>query len=340
MASSNAVRFLSDGSTDFGLSLTRDFKGLVLNAFRAKTVLWDNLSSYAEVKSLDDGNTHQFMIGSEVAEGEDHTPGDELLGQAYSFTSGTVTLDSILVRHFDVPLDQKVTSHFDVMANLAYRIGTDLAIQYDKRMFQAGLIAARTAASSGYHNGGNVVEIAADTVAAGYAASTTGAEAFRDSVAELAQVMDEDNVPEDGRTLFIPPYIRRVLGASDTGGTYIPIWDKDATKGENTINDRSIGILEGFRVVITNHLPSTNITTGPSNYQVDANVAGAVGQPAALALCRSGSDAAIGVVDAFGLQTEIHDDSRRNTTFMKGQLYLGAGTLAPWMAGEIRVDKA
>lgn len=340
MASSNAVRFLSDGSTDFGLSLERDFKGLVLNAFRAKSVLWDNLSSYAEVKMLDDGNSHQFMIGSEVAEGEDHTPGDELLGQTYSFTAGNITLDSILVRHFDVPLDQKVTSHFDVMANLAFKLGTDLAIQYDKRLFKAALIAARTAASSGYHNGGNTVEVTAATIAAAYAASTTGAEAFRDSVAELAQLMDEDNVPEDGRTLFISPYIRRVLGASDTSGTLIPIFDKDVNSRPNDINTRAIGILEGFNVVVTNHLPTTNTTTGPSNYQVDATVAGAVGGPAAIALCRSGSDAALGVVQALGLATTIMDDHRRNTTFMKAQTYLGAGTLAPWMAGEIRVDAA
>lgn len=340
MASSNAVRFLSDGSTDFGLSLERDFKGLVLNAFRAKTIFWDNLSTFAQVKVLDDGNSHQFMIGSEVAEGEDHTPGDELLGQTYSFTSGNITLDSILVRHFDVPLDQKVTSHFDVMANLAYKLGTDLAIQYDKRLIQAGLLAARTAAVSGYHNGGNTVEgVDASGLTGEYPATAAGAEAFRQDVAELAQLMDEDNVPEDGRSLLIPPYLRRVLGASTTGAL-VPIFDKDVNSRPNDLNTRSIGLLEGFKVYITNHLPSTNITTGPSNYQGDFSLAGSTGQPAALALCRSGSDAAIGVVQALGLSTTIMDDERRNTTFMKAQLYMGAGTLCPWMAGEIFVDNA
>lgn len=338
MASSNASRFLASGGDDFGHSLTRDFNGLVLSAFRAKTVLWDNLSKYAQVKVLDDGNTHQFMLGQDIGEGEDHTPGDELLGQTFSFEKGTITLDSLLVRHFDVPLDQKITSHFDVMANLAFRIGTDLAIQYDKRLFKALLISARAAAVSGFHSGGNTVEDTTGAVDTAWPATSAGATEFLRDAAALAEAMDNDNVPEDGRTLFITPYIRRVLGSSSLTGLLTPIFNKDHNARPNDLNTRSIGLLEGFDVVVTNHIPKTDTTTGPSNYQVDASLAGSTGEPVALAACVSGSEAPIGVVMASGIQTVIFDDHRRNTTFMKGQLYMGASTLFPPCAGEIFAD--
>lgn len=340
MASSNAPRFLASGGDDYGLTTQQSFMGLVLKNFRANTWLWDNLSSVAKVKTLDAGNSHKFWHTSEVIEGEEHTPGDELLGQTYSFDDATIQLDSILVRHADIPLDQKLVADFDVVSDVAAKLGEDLAIQYDKRIFQAGILAARTAALSGFHNGGNVVEgVDASGLTGEYPTTLAGAEAFEKHCAQLARLMDEDNVPMGGRLLFISPYIAEVLGSS-TSGVGRAGNNRDFTSAPGDFNNRTIGPLKGFTPIITNHLPSTNVTTGPTNYRGDFSLTGSTGQPAALALCAGSTQAPLGVVIAQGISTYMGPDERRNTTFAKAQLFMGVGTLAPYCAGEIFVDNA
>ena len=68
------------------------------------------------------------------------------------------------------------------------------------------------------HDGGQVVtrddgitSTADASIASAYPNNSTGSGQFRDDVAELAQKFDEDNVPEDGRYLFVSPYIRTIL---------------------------------------------------------------------------------------------------------------------------------
>jgi hypothetical protein len=356
MATSNAQRFLASGGDDRALAL-KMFWGTVLEAFRNKTLLWNSIGGAEGVgsenagtgivasKTVDAGKSWQFPIIGDDPTPEYHTPGTELLGQAVSLTEGTITIDDILVSHYDVPLDQTQLSHFDVLEPFARKLGRSLAIDFDKKLIQTGLIAAATAASSGFHNGGNSVERVGGTVATAYPNTSTGASNFRKDVAELARLMDEDNVPEDSRYLVITPYIRQVLTNDTT------VFNKDFSDQTNDLNTRLIGILEGFQVMKpTNQMPSTDITTGPSKYQgdwtIDSTGTGtAYLRPVALALCGAEEgQAGIGYVAATGeagpIYAHRHFDERRNTTFMKAQMMVGAGVLAPYCAGSIVVDDA
>jgi hypothetical protein len=351
MATSNAQRFLTKDGDDRSIALTM-FWGTVLEAFRAETVLWNsvgemgvgpNAAPVIASRTVTEGKSWDFPIIGDDPTPEYHTPGTELLGQDVSLDKGTITIDDILVSHYDVPLDQVTISHFDVIAPFARKLGRSLATDFDKKLIITGVKAARTGAVTGIHSGGQRKIISGSaTVAAAYPATNTGANSFRNDVAELAQLLDDINTPMAGRYLLISPYIRRILGASDATNNPISIWNKDFTAGENGINSRTIGILEGFQVLVTTHLPDSNITTGPSKYQGNFTVAGGGdGQPAALALC--GADegsAAIGYVTAGGVQPHLEPDHRRNTTFMKAQMMVGAGVLSPWCAGIIDVDNA
>lgn len=338
MATANAPRFLSDGSTDYGLNLTQ-YWGAMLEQFYAKTVFYDNEGRVFAYKNITTGKSHQFIQIDEDPDPEDHTPGTELLGQDYAFDEGTVTVDDILVAHFEVPIDQSQLSHFDVMRPLLRKLGRSLAQKYDNRFARLLTLAARTAAKTGYHNGGNVVErVGASGETDAYPQSATGAANFRSDAAELARLMDEDNVPEDGRFLFVKPYISEVL-SYDTR-----ILSRDyAPDLPNDLIRRSIGMLEGFMVIKTNHVPNTNVTTGPSKYQGDFTYNGATAQPVALAACGAvESEAACGVVEAMMPTVVIIPSNQRNrlTTHMRAQMMIGADVLSPYCAGEIRVDDA
>ena len=350
MATSNSQRFLTKDGDDRDIALTM-FWGTVLEAFRAETVLWNsvgemgvgpNAAPVIASRTMTEGKSWDFPIIGDDPTPEYHTPGTELLGQDVSLDKGTITIDDILVSHYDVPLDQVTISHFDVIAPFARKLGRSLATDFDKKLIITGVKAAQTAAVTGIHRGGNVVERVAATQAAAYPATATGALNFRSDVAELGQLLDEDNVPTNGRFLLISPYLRRILGATPAGNNPIAVWSKDFTAGENGSNTRTIAILEGFQVLVTNHLPSTAITSGPSKYQGDFTAAGTgEGRPVALALCGADEGSAgIGYVTAGGVQPHLEPDHRRNTTFMKAQMMVGAGVLSPWCAGEIHVDTA
>ena len=224
MSASTPTRTLDESGSSAGsraLAL-KIFSGTVYEAFRAKTVFWDNTGNILASKMLtNQGNTAQWPIIGDDAGVEPiyHDPGHELLGQQIKMSEGTVKVDEVLVSHVDVPFSDMDLAHFDVLAPFATKLGRALAIDMDKKLAVLAVKAARTAAASNIHAGGKVVlrsdltthaSNAADITLA-YPNSSTGSGYFRDNVAELAQKFDEDNVPEEGRYLFIPPYIRTIM---------------------------------------------------------------------------------------------------------------------------------
>lgn len=355
MSTSNAQRFLAEGGDDRALAL-KMFWGEVLTSFRAKTLLWNSISpdgvgtesagSVVSSKTVTSGKSWQFLFFGEDTDPEYHTQGTELLGQQFEFGEATITIDTPLVKHFDIPQEHIKMSHWDTIAPVARSIGRSLAINFDKRLFIVGVQAANSAAVTKngltIHNGGNTVVRSGTTgLANAYPVTTTGAQNFIDDVAELAEAMDNDSVPEEGRYLYISPYMRRVLSkAPDT----LFSTDFDAAD-QNMKNRRVIGLLEGFMVATpTLHIPnSLNPVVAPpsssTKYQGDFTYNGGDdGLPAALALCGAEEGrAGIGYVTSGNPSPVMEVDNRRGTVFMKGEMYVGANQLAPYCAGAIMV---
>ena len=378
----------SPGDRDLGLTI---FSGQVLEAFYQKSVFYDNQGSFMTKKVLDGGIAAQWpVIGEDfalhdigvndansdgtIAAGEItssgglklgfHQVGEFIQGQQVKMTAKTVTVDDMLVAAIDVPFIDMDLSHFDVLGPFATKLGRILARDLDRRIAAVALKAAKTGPVTGVHPGGNVFHYTAgtnnNTVAEAYPttdASTTMASAnlFREHVGQLALDLDRDFVPEDGRYLFITPYIRHLLRGlgsefvqnvsmgnpynSQTAGSYV---------GDRS--QRELLQLEGFNLIVTDSMPGDwlastggryNSLLGADGAQYDFDCTGAAsstGVPAAIALCgaREGS-AAIGMVQAGGMRSIIEDDERRNQKFMKSQLLVGADVLSPWCAGAITV---
>lgn len=342
---SNAQEFLGAGYAN----ALKVFYGSAEEAFRTATVLFDvsptstpggtpdQVNSRPKLisqKNLTEGASGQFEMFSDLPEAEEHTAGDELLGQQFEVKPGTITIDEKpVVAHVDVPETHLRLAHYDVLKRLGTKLGYSLARAYDKRLFRLAVLAARSAAVTqnglNIHNGGNRSKTVAASVAAAFAVTANGAVAYRNAIELIAQQMDEDDVPEDGRYLMITPYIRRVLN-QDTS-----IFDVRYTPDTpNTFNRRLIGELAGMKVMpINGRIPSTNVTVGPTKYQGDFSVGGAYGEPAGLVLC-DGSDAsaALGSVVATGIIPEMQKDIRRGTVFMKASIHMGADIMHPWRA--------
>ena len=353
MANSVPVRTLKDseGSGNYGLAL-KVFSGTVLEAFRAKTKFWDNTGNIMAVKQLDGGRTAQWpIIGDDIdlastdSNGVDkgyHTPGHELLGQDIKMSEETITVDDVLVAQVDVPFADLDLNHFDVIQPYGVKLGRSLAIDLDKKCATIAMKAARAPAVSYIHSGGNEVVTNTLTTAATYEAWYTndspGSTKFRNDASSLARLMDEDNVPEEGRYLFIPPYMRQILRHETD--VFNRDYNPETTAGN--LNERLIGVMEGFNLILTNHVPQADVAGYAGDLAKYNGVFDGGSEagylPAAIALCGAQEGAAgIGMVQASGLRTVIQDDERRNTKFMKAQLMVGIDMLCPWSAGAIGI---
>ena len=352
------------------------FSGTVLEAFRAKCVFYDNTGSIMVKKNLTGGHMAQWpVIGDDIdlyslgtftdsggnndySDSGDvatdgglalgyHTAGEFIKGRKIKMSEQTVRVDDVLVSAIDVPFQDLDLSHFDVIRPFATKLGRSLAIDNDKKIATIAMKAATDPGLAGVYPGGQEVYIeghSETTVAGNIPDSTIGSARFRNAAAELAEAFDNDHVPEEGRYLFISPLIRRVLRHETD--VFNRDYNPDAIAGD--LNSRTIGMLEGFNLVVTTHMPGNYGVTdtmfkymggNEAHRKYDFKVTGAdedTAVPAAIALCgaQEGS-AAIGMVQAAGIRTVIEDDERRNVKFMKAQMMVGYDIVSPWCAGVI-----
>lgn len=332
----NAQNFLHKGSDEWALALEQ-YLGNVIVRFRESTLLWDDPMVIAR-QMISKGQSHQFLMFGDTPDPEEQEDGATLEGQQFEFDENHTTVDKRLICHKVVPTQRILVSHFDPLGPLSDANGMKLGEYFDKILFRVGVLAARTAALTKngltIHSGGNTVSRSGGDLTTVYADSSTGSSNFRADVAELAQSMDEDDVPQDPmfRRLYIHPYLRRILRHETN------IFDSDLSRElRNSMNQRVIGELEGFAVMVTNNLPSANFVTGASKYQGDFTYDGATGRPAALALCGAPGRQAIGFVQLEGVTPYADLDDWNNVVRSKAQMMVGAGVQYPPCAGEIRV---
>lgn len=341
------TRFLAGASGDTELALPV-FSGGIAEAFRDNVVLFPfekdaegGGEEFIATEMISTGYSHQFIRLADLPEAEDHIPGVRLEGQPFGMDDGLINIDGYVVSHIEIPRDQARLSQVDVQSKFGKKLGKSIARKYDNRAVRMGLLAARTGSwtktvdgeSLNINSGGNRVKRVASSLAVAYPVTPTGAKNYRDDSDALAEAMDNDYIPEDGRVMYITPYMRRVLLQDPA------VFDVAYTRNnENSMNDRKIGMMSGFEIrVMAGRIPSTNITTGPVKYQGDFSVGGA-GQPACLVLCKRDLDmAAVGAVIADGILPEMEVDVRTSTVFYKASLLMGMDILDAPMAGEIYV---
>ena len=377
-----ATRTLSKeyGSNDRALALSL-FSGTVLEQFYVNTVFYDRGGQFIAMKQLDgghearwpvigddidlfnsfnddgDGDGTAFEVGDVVAEGGIamgyHNPGDFITGRKIKMSEKVIRCDDILVAPIDVPFADLDLAHFDVLGPYAQKLARSLATDNDRKIAALAWAAAKASPVAGVYPGGNNIEVTkqvstdGSTFAHYFPNDSTGSDVFREAVAELAKQMDLDNVPEQGRYLFISPDVRKILRHETD------VFNRDFNEASlaGTMNTRAIGVLEGFQLITTNNLPGqwTATTNGRyglydsnlAKYDFDATLdATNDTRPAAVALCgASAGMAAIGMVQAAGIRTHIEDDERRNVKFMKAQMHVGYDVLAPWCAGAITMKR-
>lgn len=302
----------------------KEFSGLVLRAFPLATRVF----GFGLQHTLTSGKSYQFPAFWKVDPYE-HTPGEQVSGSNQpSVEERTVPVDNkqLMASVFLDEVDEFIT-HYSVRETWATEAANGLAKELDSRATRQIVLGARQAArgASSEFPAGHRQERTGATIAAAYPRSTTGSKRVQEDLAAIAVSMDEADVPTDMRVAWMSPYLYDVLRMDDK----IVSRDYDAA-GMNNFFTRNIMMVEGFRIVRNNNMPSTNVTTGESAYQGDFSKTAIVcaGHPSAIGTVKYGDIRTDGPTWETTLQAHV----------MVVKNFCGTKWLRPEACGEIHIS--
>lgn len=280
------------------------FGGEVMTAFEINTVFMTKNM----VRTIKNGKSAAFpIVGRATA--RYHTPGTEINGTAVGQNERVITIDDMLISDTFVAEIDELRNHYDVRRIFSKEAGLALAYAFDRNVAQVGVLAARTATNLTGEPAGSAIAVSG---------MNTTASVLRAAIFSAAQTLDEKNVTESGRNVFLRP-AQFYLLAQDT-----TILNKD-WGGAGSLASGTVPQLAGIDIVKTNQLPSTNVNTGPTAYQGDfTKTFGLVMH-----------QAAVGTLKLLDVSTKVTEDHRRLGWLIVSKMAVGHGVLRPACAVEL-----
>ena len=299
------------------------FSGELFKAYESATIAKGTVQS----RQLKNGKSMQFIFTGRMA-AEYHTPGTPILGSGDPpVAEKTVQCDDLLISSaFIYDLDETL-AHYSLRSEISKKIGHALAEAYDKKIFRTIALAAREAhpitAAPGPEPGGSIIKIGAN--------NQYDAQKLVDSFFEAASILDEKNMPKQGRTAVLSPRQYYALVSQVDSN----ILNRDFGNNQGNLNSgEGLYQIAGIDLKLSNNLPfqagTVAAVSGENNAYngAFANHAGLIYQ----------KDAA-GVVEAFGPQVQTTGADIKTMyqgDLIVGRLAMGAGTLNPAAAIEIQ----
>jgi len=301
------------------------FSGELFKAYESATIARDTVQR----RSLKNGKSLQFIFTGRM-QAAYHTPGTPILGSGDPpVAEKTITCDDLLISSaFIYDLDETL-AHYSLRGEISKKIGHALAESYDKKVFRAIAKSARQAspitASPGPEPGGSQIKLGAN--------KEYDAQALVDAFFEAASILDEKNMPKQGRTAVLNPrqYYALVSQVSSN------ILNRDYGNNQGNLNSGE-GLYEiaGIQIKRSNNLP---FLAGTVNEEAGSNSDAGTGQPSDT----SGTDFsnhcgliyykdAAGVVEAIGPQVQVTSGDVSvlyQGDVIVGRLAMGVGTLNP-----------
>jgi hypothetical protein len=257
-----------------------------------------------------------------------HTPGTPILGSGDPpVAEKTIICDDLLISSaFVYDLDETL-AHYSLRSEIAKKIGHALAESYDKKIFRIIAKAAREAhpitAGPGPEPGGSIIRIGSG--------NQYNAQALVYAFFEAAAILDEKNLPKEGRHAILNP--RQYYALISQVDTNILNRDFGNSSG-NLTSGQGLYVIAGIKIKTSNNLPflagTVNAVSGENN-----DYSGDFSTHCGLIYYKE----AAGVVEAIGpsVQTTSGDVKvMYQGDLIVGRLAMGAGTLNPAAAIELQ----
>ena len=288
------------------------FAGEVLTAFDETNVMKDLHVS----RTISSGKSAQFPVTGK-ANAAYHTPGTPLLGtQTINHNEVVVNIDDVLIADTFIADIDEAKNHYDVRAEYSRLLGMALAKQFDVRLLQLAVLAARSSATVSGGNGGSAITDAD---------SKTNGASLAASIFEAAKIMDEKDVPENERVAIVKP--AQYYNLVQTTDVINRDWG-----GAGVYADGTVLRVAGIQIVKSNNVPSTNVSAvaGENNtYHGDfSTTAAVVMQKQALGTVK--------LMDLAVEQTSGDFNIQYQGTLMAAKYAMGHGILRPECAVEIK----
>ena len=305
------------------------FTGEMIKAYESATIAKGTVQS----RQLRNGKAAQFIFTGRM-EAEYHVPGKPILGSndaAAGLGSGipvaekTIVMDDLLISSaFVYDLDETL-AHYSLRSEISAKIGYALAEAYDKKIFRTIALAAREAhpitAAPGPEPGGSVIRLGNN--------NEYNAQALVDAFFEAASILDEKNMPKNGRTAVLSPrQYYALVSQVDTN-----ILNRD-TQGTNLQAGSGVYSIAGIDIKRSNNLPflAGTVTTAQGE---NNDYSGDFSSHAGLIYYRD----AAACVEAMGpsIQTSGSDiKTMYQGDLVVGRMAMGCGTLNPAAAIELQ----
>jgi hypothetical protein len=288
------------GATD--AMFLKIFGGEVLTAFETECVTADKHF----VRTIASGKSASFPATWKVTGGY-HTPGTEIVGQTSNVAERVITIDDLLLASVFIPNIDEAKNHFDYRNIYATESGRFLANNWDKNILQLMVLAARASATVTGAFGGTSLTSATTL----YKTSATDLVA---GIFAAVQAMSEKDIPaSSGKNTFIRPAQYYLLAQLKD------LVDRDWAEGNGNMANAQVLKVAGSKLVMTNNLPSTVVSTGPTAYQGDFTKT---------AFVTTTADA-VGTLKLLDMQSEMDYDIRRQGTLIVNKYLMGHGILRP-----------
>lgn len=305
MTDATVIRIGQDnGAGDTDALFLKKFSGEVLTAFEEANKMGDKHF----IRQINSGKSAQFPATWKVSSSY-HTPGAELTGQSANVSERVIKIDDLLVSDVFIAQIEEAKNHYDYRSIYSTEAGRELARTRDKNVLQVGVLAARASATVSGANGGSKLT---------NASYDTSGSALAGGLFDAAEALDEKDIPEENRFASFRP-AQYYLLVQDTN-TINRDWG-----GAGAYATGEVFRVADIAIQKMNHLPSTNIASGPAAYQGDfSNTFGLVWHPSAM-----------GTVQLMDLAVEMGYDIRRQGTLIVAKYAVGHGILRPESAVEL-----
>jgi len=299
------------------------FSGELFKAYESATVAKGTVQN----RQLKNGKSLQFIFTGRMT-ADYHEPGTPILGSGDPpVAEKTIVCDDLLISSaFVYDLDETL-AHYSLRSEISKKIGYALAEAYDKKIFRTIALAAREAhpitAAPGPEPGGSIIKIGAG--------NQYDAQKLVDAFFEAAAILDEKNLPKQGRSAVLNP--RQYYALVSQVDTNILNRDYGNSAG-NLTSGEGLYEIAGIKIQRSNNLPFQAGTVAAVSGENNA-YNGAFATHAGLIYQKD----AAGVVEAIGPQVQTTGADIKTMyqgDLIVGRLAMGAGTLNPAAAIEIQ----
>jgi hypothetical protein len=312
----------------------RLFSGEMFKAYESACIAKGTVQS----RTLRSGKSMQFIFTGRMT-ADYHTPGTPILGSGDPpVAEKHILMDDLLVSSaFVYDLDETL-AQYQLRSEISKKIGHALAEAYDKKVFRTIALAAREAhpvtSAPGPEPGGSVIKLGAN--------NQYNAQSLVDAFFEAASILDEKNVPREGRTAVLSArQYYALISQVDSN-----ILNRDYGNSQGNLNSGE-GLYEiaGIGIKRSNNLPFmvTGAGTGGSAGHItrvngeNNDYSGDFRTSCGLIYMRD----AAGVVEGIGPQVQTTGSDVKTMyqgDIIVGRLAMGVGTLNPACAIELRAE--